>query len=121
VRETLVVYESPLRVRATLDDLLAAWGDREAFLCREATKLHEEYVRAPLSELRRLLAARPTVKGEIVLVITGAPETVAATETAEALFARLTSEGRTRREAVKEVARALGLPARDVYRRVLDD
>jgi 16S rRNA (cytidine1402-2'-O)-methyltransferase len=121
VRETLVVYESPLRVRATLEDLLDVWGDREAFLCREATKLHEEYVRVPLSELRRLLAARSSVKGEIVLVIAGAPEAVAATETAEALFARLTSEGRTRREAVKEVARALGLPARDVYRRVLND
>ena len=43
------------------------------------------------------------------------------TETAESLFVRLTAEGRTRREAVKAVARALGLPAREVYRRVLQE
>ena len=62
------------------------------------------------------------MKGEIVLVVGGAPAAaVATTETAEGLFARLTGEGRTRREAVKEVARALGLPAREVYRRVLQD
>jgi hypothetical protein len=45
----------------------------------------------------------------------------AATVTAEALFARLSAEGRTRRDAVKEIARTLGLPAREVYRRVLQD
>ncbi|HVR69330.1 MAG TPA: 16S rRNA (cytidine(1402)-2'-O)-methyltransferase [Vicinamibacteria bacterium] len=121
VRETLLVYESPLRVIAALADMEAALGDREAFLCREATKLHEEYARGRLSELRARLASRPSVKGEIVLVISGATEAAPAGEEAEALFARLVAQGRTRREAVKETARALGLPARDVYRRVLPD
>src|SRR6516165_8293283 len=51
-RPTLVIFESPVRVVESLADMLAAWGDREAFLCREATKAHEEYVRAPLSSLR---------------------------------------------------------------------
>ena len=120
-RETLVIYESPVRVIAALDDMTTILGDREAFLCREATKLHEEYARGRLSELRGRLASRPSVKGEVVLVIAGASETPAPAEDVESLFARLVAEGRTRREAVKETARALGLPAREVYRRVLRD
>ena len=119
-RETLIFYESPLRVLAALEDMGRILGDRPAFLCREATKIHEEYRRGTLSELRAHLAERKEVRGEIVLVVEGrtAPAP-ASTESPEALFARLTSEGRTRREAVKEVARTLGLSARDVYRRVL--
>lgn len=121
VTETLVVYESPVRVVAALGDMIATLGDRAAFLCREATKLHEEYVRAPLRELQARLAERPEVKGEIVLVIAGAPEVQAPDEGVEEMFARLTAAGRTRREAVKETARALGVPAREVYKRVLGD
>lgn len=122
---TLVFYESPLRARATVADLLEALGDREAFLCREATKLHEEYVAGRLSELLARLAARERVRGEVVLVVAGAEQrrdagADAPAETPEALYARLVAQGRTRREAVKEVARTLGLAARDVYKRVLD-
>ena len=121
-RETLVFYESPVRVVASLEDMREILGDRPAFLCREATKLHEEYRRGTLAELRTHLAERKEIRGEIVLVVAGTAEAQpSATETAEALFARLTREGRTRREAVKEVAKTLGLPAREVYRRVLQD
>lgn len=118
-RSTLIVYEAPTRVVATVADMLETWGNRDAFLCREATKVHEEYVRAPLEALHGLLAQRPEVKGEIVLVVEGAPEPTAADGDPETVFAALTAEGRTRREAVKETARRLGLPAREVYRRVL--
>jgi 16S rRNA (cytidine1402-2'-O)-methyltransferase len=119
VAETLVFYESPVRAVEALDDMQAALGDREAFLCREATKLHEEYVRGRLSELRERLAARGSVKGELVVVVAGAAPAAAAQEPVEQIYARLVAEGRTRREAVKEAARATGLPAREVYRRVL--
>lgn len=119
-RETLIFHESPLRVLTALEDMRQILGDRPAFLCREATKIHEEYRRGTLSELRAHLAERKEVRGEIVLVVEGSmARAPASTETPEALFARLTAEGRTRREAVKEVARTLGLSARDVYRRVL--
>jgi 16S rRNA (cytidine1402-2'-O)-methyltransferase len=120
VRETIVVYESPLRAISCLEDMEAVFGDRAAFLCREATKLHEEYRRGRLSELRACLAGRDVVRGEIVLAIAGAVERgVGAGESVEAVYCQLVSEGRTRREAVKETARRLGLPARDVYRKVL--
>jgi 16S rRNA (cytidine1402-2'-O)-methyltransferase len=121
VRETLVVYEAPTRVIATLEDMEAAFGDRPAFLCREATKRYEEYVRAPLSEIRKALAGRPEVKGEVALVVAGAPEPAARQEDLQAVFARLVASGLTRREAVKEAARVTGLSARDVYRKTLEE
>ena len=125
VPATLVVYEAPTRVVETLEVLREVLGDREAFLCREATKVHEEYVRGRLSVLREGLASRPEVKGEIVLVVEGAPETPAGAADAggasvEALCTQLVAEGHTRREAVKETARRLRLPAREVYKRVLE-
>ena len=112
---TLVFFESPVRVLESLSDMLAALGDRDAILCREATKAHEEYVRAPLSSLRDRLAARGSVKGEIVLVVAGAPEAPPSSEDPVALYLRLAAEGRTRREAVKEAARQLSRPAREIY------
>jgi 16S rRNA (cytidine1402-2'-O)-methyltransferase len=121
VRETLVLYESPVRVLAALEDMESVLGNRVAFLCREATKRHEEYRSGRLADLRGSLAERDMVRGEIVLVVGGAPEfnEPKAIDLADDLYAQLVAEGRTRREAVKEAARRLGLPARDVYRRVL--
>ena len=119
--ETLVFYESPVRVTAMLAEAEEVLGDREAFLFREATKVHEEYVRARLSELRGRLQGRDTVLGEIVLVVAGAAAAAPSSEAPETVFARLVAAGRTRREAVKETARALGLPAREVYKRVLPE
>lgn len=120
---TLVFYESPLRVSAALGDMLAGFGDRAAFLCREATKLHEEYRSGSLSALQRELAGRKRVRGEVVIVVAGAreaaPPPVADAELAES-FAQLAALGRSRREAVKELARRFGLPAREVYARLLD-
>ncbi len=118
-RSTLVFHESPVRVLDSLADMVAVLGDREAFLCREATKVHEEYVRAPLSALLASLGDRENVKGEIVLVVKGAPEVApAAGREPVPLYRELAAEGRTRREAVKETARRLGLGAREVYRLV---
>jgi 16S rRNA (cytidine1402-2'-O)-methyltransferase len=119
-RETLVFYESPGRIISGLNLLITVMGDREAFLCREATKLHEEHVYGRLSEIRRCLSDRSEVKGEIVLVVSGASRAVSHPQVSpEELFARIVSKGRTRRQAVKEVARQLGVTTREVYRRTL--
>ena len=119
VRETIVLYESPVRVTDSLADMAQVLGDREAFLWREGTKVHEELMRGTLSVLRETLASRAAVKGEFVIVVSGASESPRPSESVEDLYARLTAAGKTRREAVKETARLLGLPAREVYRRVL--
>jgi 16S rRNA (cytidine1402-2'-O)-methyltransferase len=118
-RPTLVVYESPVRLLDCLADMVEILGDRDAFLCREATKLHEEYVRAPLSSLRASLAAREGVKGEVVLVVSGAPQDEpSGARDPVALYRSLAAEGLTRREAVKQTARRLGRNAREVYQLV---
>lgn len=69
---TLVVFESPHRILASLDDAVAELGDRPAALARELTKLHEEVLRGPLSELGDELRRRPSIKGELTLVVGGA-------------------------------------------------
>jgi 16S rRNA (cytidine1402-2'-O)-methyltransferase len=72
LEHTLVLFESPHRLLQSLDDAIAVLGDRPAAIARELTKLHEEVLRGTLGELRAALAARPSIKGEIVVVIAGA-------------------------------------------------
>jgi 16S rRNA (cytidine1402-2'-O)-methyltransferase len=69
---TVVVFESPYRVRRTLDDLLALGVDRRMAMARELTKLHQEVIRGTVSEVRDHVAGR-SVKGEVTLVIEGTP------------------------------------------------
>lgn len=71
---TCVVFESPHRLLASLDDAIAELGDRPAAIARELTKAHEEVLRGRLSELREILAARDRLLGEFVLVIGGGGE-----------------------------------------------
>jgi 16S rRNA (cytidine1402-2'-O)-methyltransferase len=66
---TLVFFESPHRILASLEDALAELGDRPAAVCRELTKLHEETLRGPLAEILATLKARQGLKGEFVVVV----------------------------------------------------
>ena len=111
-RPTLVFYESPVRVTAALAAMAEVLGDREAFLCREATKIHEEYVRGRLLDLGGLLASRPSVRGEIVLVVAGAGDGPKAEDgDPVALYVQLTADGQTaRREAVRRWPAVSGSP-----------
>ena len=72
LRSQLVFYESPQRLARTLADLRAALGDRPAVVGRELTKLHEELARGSLADLERRFAGE--VRGEVVIVVRGAPE-----------------------------------------------
>ena len=74
---TLVLFESPHRLLASLEDALAELGDRPAALARELTKMHEEILRGPLSKLLEEMKGRPAIKGEFVLVIGTATGAVA--------------------------------------------
>jgi 16S rRNA (cytidine1402-2'-O)-methyltransferase len=73
---TLVLFESPHRLLASLEDALAELGDRPAALARELTKLHEEVLRGRLSELLEEVRSRPALKGEFVVVIGASAPTV---------------------------------------------
>jgi 16S rRNA (cytidine1402-2'-O)-methyltransferase len=118
VRATLVLFEAAPRLAASLSDMAAVLGDRKAAILREMTKLFEEARRGSLRELARHYSASAQPKGEIVVVI-GPPEERA--PDAGALDEFLT-EALTRsslKDAVAEVATALGLPRRQVYERAL--
>ena len=110
-RRTMIFYEAPHKLTATLDDLTAAFGpDRRISLCRELTKLHEEVRRTTLGEAVRWYAENPP-RGEFVLVVEGAPESVEEAITLEdglALVDRLRAEGRSLRDAVKLAAKETG-------------
>jgi 16S rRNA (cytidine1402-2'-O)-methyltransferase len=71
---TAVVFESPHRLLASLDDARAELGDRRAAVARELTKLHEEFLRGRLSELASTLGGRASLKGEFVLVVAGSAD-----------------------------------------------
>ncbi|HVR29047.1 MAG TPA: 16S rRNA (cytidine(1402)-2'-O)-methyltransferase [Thermoanaerobaculia bacterium] len=71
---TLVLFESPHRLLASLDDAIAVLGDRPAAIARELTKLHEEVLRGTLRELRDELGARPKLQGEFVVVVGGSAQ-----------------------------------------------
>jgi 16S rRNA (cytidine1402-2'-O)-methyltransferase len=116
---TLILFESGPRAAATLADLAAGLGpQREAALCRELTKLHEEVRRGDLETLARACAASEP-RGEIVLIIgpPPAPAPVSEDETDDLLRAALARV--SLKDAVGEVAEATGLPRRDVYQRAL--
>jgi len=73
-KRTLIFYESPGRILAFMEELADAMGDRYGVLCREMTKLHEEFLRGRLSELIDSLSHRPAVKGECTLLVKGCEE-----------------------------------------------
>lgn len=119
---TVVFYESPERVLASLEDAREVFGDAEAAVAREMTKLHEEIVRGTIGEVLAILRDRDRVHGEITVVL-GA-RAVAARETSadelRAEFERLRAAGMRRNDAVKAVAEKFGLRKNDVYRSLLE-
>lgn len=113
---TIVAFESPRRVRAALADVVDTLGDRRVALARELTKLHEEILRGTASDvLARLGDADP--KGEVVLVLAGAPDGASRAGTADDLIEarRLVGLGLRPRDAAKEVARRSGASANALY------
>jgi 16S rRNA (cytidine1402-2'-O)-methyltransferase len=115
-QRTIVLYEAPHRVAATVADLGAAFGeDRRIVLVRELTKLHEEVWRGSLRDaVAHLRDVAP--RGEYVLVVAGAPEaTRAGEEDIEAALRAHLEMGSDRKTAVADVARELGVGKREVY------
>jgi 16S rRNA (cytidine1402-2'-O)-methyltransferase len=116
---TLVVFEAPHRLAATLADAAAILGDRPAAACREMTKTYEEVRRGTLGELAAWAAEG--VRGEITLVVAGAPRPAVDADPAALAGAVSAREqaGTDRKTAIAEVAKESGLPKRVVYAAVV--
>ena len=115
----LVFYESPHRVVASVASIAQVFGQRPVALCRELTKLHEEVLRLPASELAEQLAARGAIKGEIALVIAPPGEGDAALDLdSPQLHERIRSElagGTSKSALAKQLAAELGVSKNELY------
>lgn len=115
---TVVIYESPERVVASLEDALEVLGDTDVTVAREMTKMHEELLSGTISEVLATLKERDRVHGEITVVL-AAPARAAAEVSPDELraeFDRLRETGMRRNDAVKAVAEKFGMRKNDVYR-----
>ena len=119
---TLIFYVSPHHAAETARALLDGLGDRSAALARELTKLHEEVLREGLRALATRLESEPP-KGEMVLVVEGAPEEAGepGDEELAAMARALMKEGLARSEALSSVAKRCGVPRRRVFDALLKD
>ena len=121
---TMIFYEAPHKLCATLEDLAGAFGaDRPLSLCRELTKLHEEVRRTTLGEAVAYYRENPP-KGEFVLVVRGAEPQEEACATLEDGLERvreLREQGASLRDAVKQAAAQLGLSRNELYDRAVKD
>jgi 16S rRNA (cytidine1402-2'-O)-methyltransferase len=117
---TLILYETGPRLARSLAALASGLGAREAAVCRELTKLHEEVRRGPLAELARAYAEGAETRGEIVIVV--APPVSSAVQAdageVDALLRQALKRGSVK-DAATEVASATGRPRREIYQRAL--
>jgi 16S rRNA (cytidine1402-2'-O)-methyltransferase len=121
---THVVYETPHRILDALADIVAVFGPGQRIaLARELTKLHEEFLRGSAAEVLATLQSRPSIRGEIVLLLDGALANSASDSTAPAstsladeVAALMTTQGLSEKDALKQVAKARGIGKSEAYR-----
>ncbi|MGB6011911.1 MAG: 16S rRNA (cytidine(1402)-2'-O)-methyltransferase [Desulfobacterales bacterium] len=118
---TLIFYESPGRILTLMEEIINVMGDRYCVLCREMTKLHEEFLRGILSEIMNILRERPAVKGECTLLVKGCEENneVSPDVVRAELIKGLAENGSKLSEVSKTVAQKYGLPKNKVYEAAL--
>ena len=120
VKTTLVVFESPHRIVDALVDVASVLDNRRIAVSRELTKLHEEVLRGTAAEVHGILVARPSVKGEITLVI--APPEANALQPSEADIAQaidIALRSMPAAKAAADVAKRFDVPKKDIYARIL--
>lgn len=121
-QRTMIFYEAPHKLMSTLKDMLTVWGDRRIALCREITKIHEEFLRTTLSEAITIYEENPP-RGEFVIVIEGkkAEEIEAEKEAAwqemsvSEHIEMYIGQGMSEKDALKAVAKDRGVSKRDIY------
>jgi len=118
---TIIFYESPRRILNLLTEIIAAMGDRYGVLCREMTKLHEEFLRGRMSAIHSRLEARPSVKGECTLLVIGYQETneVSLETVRSEISKQFEAAGSSLSDIAKSIAKRYGLPKNKVYEEAL--
>jgi 16S rRNA (cytidine1402-2'-O)-methyltransferase len=118
--KTLIFYEAPHRILDTLGDLASVWGAQlRVVVARELTKMHEEFLRGTVLEVRDVLAGRDRVRGEITLLIEAAPRAAGEAAASQSVLAQITvlaAEGLSEKDALKRLARDSGQSKSDLYR-----
>jgi 16S rRNA (cytidine1402-2'-O)-methyltransferase len=120
--ETLVFYESPKRVIKTLELISEVFGKRNVSVSREITKMFEETLRGPVTDILSALKSRDSLKGEFVLVVEGnseASENIDA-DTVEKILLHLKIEGNSLKDSVKQVADDSGISKSRIYKMALE-
>lgn len=120
---TLIFYEAPHKLAATLNDMYKYFGDRQISLCRELTKVHEEVIRTSLSEAAKLYSEDFKPRGEYVLIIEGAKEDEISEVTFEEAVNRaeaLVARGIRGADACREVAKATGFSKSELYNALVE-
>ncbi len=115
---TAIFYETPHRILDALADVVAVFGPAQRIaLARELTKLHEEFLRGTAAEVLATLRARPSVRGEMVLLFEISPTTeTAQTSLADEVAALMISESLSEKDALKRVAKSRGIGKSEAYR-----
>lgn len=116
---TLIFYESPQRLLLLIDELIQTMGDRHAVLARELTKLHEEIIRANLSNMAKTLSARPMVKGECTLLVSGCPVEEVDMEALREEIQAMIEAGNSLSETVRILTSQTGLSKKQIYAEAL--
>jgi 16S rRNA (cytidine1402-2'-O)-methyltransferase len=116
---TLIAYESPHRILETLADIAEILAGRRVVLARELTKIHEEFLRGTAADIREQLQQQNVVKGEMTVLVARSEQTAKFADP-RAEIQRLEHQGLDRMEAIKTVAKQMGLPKRELYRLVTD-
>ena len=114
---TLIFYENPGRILAFMNEIKAVMGDRYGVLCREMTKLHEEFLRGRLSEVMEMLSNRPAVKGECTLLVKGSEEDISVSQdiVRAELIEVLGKKEKKLSQVSKIIAQKYGLSKNEVY------
>jgi 16S rRNA (cytidine1402-2'-O)-methyltransferase len=117
---TLVLYEAPHRILETLADVESVWGEQaRVVVARELTKLHEEFLRGTVGEVRYALSARDRIRGEMVLLIQATSPAQPANlggSVIQQVSQLMEGEGLDEKDALKRVARERGVSKSEVYR-----
>jgi len=116
-QKTIIFYESPRRIQTLLEEIILNIGDRKGVLCREMTKLHEEFVRGNLSKILKSLKERPSIKGECTLLVAGEEEDkdVSVEKAREEIKKKLASAKGGLSDIAKEIAKKYNIPKNIVY------